>query len=163
MVPLLRISRRRNGFSFAQKLLGTCICRFHLMVKAVSKHKNIMGIVAITMRYKVMHFRTPLLSLKKGKALFWLVGQESHSWFLLLCFCDLVSAQLIGSIGKIQFEKKSKWFIWAWLNPLAIIATGGLSQGSISNTIILACWFLTIEGLPVSPVLLSGHKKRVLG
>jgi len=80
-----------------------------------------------------------------GKALFWLVGQETHSWFVLLCFCDLASAQLIGSIGKIQFESKSKWFIWAWLNPLAIIATGGLSQGSISNTVILACWFLTLK------------------
>lgn len=80
-----------------------------------------------------------------GKALFWLVGENHHYWFVLLCLCDLVSAQLIGSIGKIQFEKKSKWFVWAWLNPLAIITTGGLSQGSISNTVILTCWFLTLK------------------
>jgi len=48
----------------------------------------------------------------------------------------LVSARLIGAIGEIKFKVNStkKYFYWAWLNPVAIITTGGLSQGSISNT-----------------------------
>lgn len=81
-----------------------------------------------------------------AKSLLALCDFNHVNWFILLCVFDILSARLIGSLGKLKFNVyTNKYMLWAWLNPIAIITTGGLSQGVISNTVILACWYSALK------------------
>ena len=57
-------------------------------------------------------------------------------WFVLLCALDWLTARLIGAIGKHYDAKIDEKMVKniAWLNPLSIIACGGLSPGILSNS-----------------------------
>jgi len=88
------------------------------------------------------HNQSPL-----ARALFGVCGHDATVWFGLLCAFDFIGARLIGSISRHYYPKADESLIvrLAWLNPAMIVACGGLSAGIVSNALILACWFTTLE------------------
>jgi len=84
-----------------------------------------------------------------ARALFGICEYDTTLWFVLLCALDFISARLIATIGRHYVTKEKFNFEMivslAWLNPLSIIACGGLSAGVISNSLILSCWLCALE------------------
>ena len=84
-----------------------------------------------------------------ARALFGICEYDTTLWFVLLCALDFISARLIATIGRHYVIKEKFNFEMivslAWLNPLSIIACGGLSAGVISNSLILSCWLCALE------------------